>query len=175
MRRKFKRETVETPQKEVSPLLQDANLDFANGKYISAAEKFEKLAQTAEDQNSRRSYIYYLQAGHAYVLARQELLGLPSFRRGLQLIAERKQFQKLHMAGERVLSALNARNLKDEVKEIQAWLKRTLTEVPTTIWSEKQSSLPAFCPACGASIHTDDVDWLNQNVAECGYCGNAVN
>jgi len=174
MKRRFRREVQKKEPQKVSPVLQEANYAFTNSDYVRAAELFEKIAQTADEQGSQRAYIFHLRAGHARILARQELLGIPSLRHGLELLSKNKQFQKLHMAGMRAVSDLKACGLKDEAVEIQAWLKRTLTEVPTTRWPENLATLPKLCPSCGAPLRPDDVDWVDNNTAECGYCGNAV-
>ncbi len=40
--------------------------------------------------------------------------------------------------------------------------------------SEKHPVLPTHCPGCGAPIHPDDVDWIDNVTAECEYCGSPV-
>jgi len=174
MRRRFHREVRKTGPQEVSPVLQEANFAFTNGEYARAAELFEQIARTAEDQNSPRAPILYLRAGHTRILGQQELLGIPSIRRGLELMAKSGQYHKLHQAGTKAMAALKSCGLSDEASVIQKWLKSILTEVPTAQLPTRRPMLPTLCPSCGAPLRPDDVDWMDNNTAECGYCGNAV-
>lgn len=174
MRRTFRREVRSTSPQEVLPILQEANYAFADGEYSHAAEFFEQVARTADDQGSPRASNLYLRAGHARILAKQELLGIPSFRRGLELLAKSGKYQKLHQAGTKAMAELKSCGLSDEAAVIQKWLKSILTEVPTAQLPIRRPTLPAQCPSCAAPLRPDDVEWLDKETAECGYCGNVV-
>jgi hypothetical protein len=104
-------------------------------------------------------------------------LGIPSFKRGFSLLAQREQFPKLQITGLRLVLELNERGLKEEAREIQDWLKNimparsTLETLPPLT---KRGILPTHCPQCGAAIRPDEVDWVDEATAECGYCGSPV-
>lgn len=174
MRRTFRREVQQSTPQEVSPLLQKANFAFTDGEYARAAELFEQVARTVEDQGSPRASNLYLRAGHSRILAKQELLGIPSIRRGLELLAKSRKYQKLHQAGTKAMADLKSCGLSDEAAIIQKWLKSILTEVPTAQLPVRHPILPSQCPSCAAPLRPDDVEWLDKETAECGYCGNVV-
>jgi hypothetical protein len=104
-------------------------------------------------------------------------LGIPSIKRGLALLVERKQFQRLIQARRRALTELRERGLNEEAAGIDAWLKSISpesSEFETQIPPSKKPVLPTHCPQCGAALKPDEVEWLDEITAECGYCGSPV-
>lgn len=177
MRRLFRRHIRKTLAEDVPPILQEANFVFAKGEYGRAGELFERIAQTADARGGPRAPIFHLQAGRARILAGQTSLGMPSLKRGLELLAERNQFPRLQKAAERVIPELRERGLKDEAAEIESWLATVLPSISAPGAPEtpsKRPALPAHCPACGATVRPDEVEWLDDQTAECAYCGSPL-
>ena len=177
MRRMFRRDRRKAFAPDVSPILQEANLAFDKGEYGRAAELFERIAETADARSRPRAPFFHLQAGRSRVLAGQTALGMPSLKRGLELLAQRRQFPRLHKAGERVAAELRQRGLSEEAAEIEAWLQTVLPATTAFDASEapsKRPVLPTHCPACGAAIRPDEVEWLDDVTAECAYCGSPL-
>jgi len=180
MRRAFRREKRKGFSGQIPPILQEANLAFDKGEYGRAAELFERIAESADARGplyAPRAPLFHLQAGRARILAGQTALGMPSLKRGLELLAQRKQFPRLQNAGTRVISELNERGLKNEVVDIEILLKTLLPSMPafeTNSSPTKKPILPTHCPQCGAGIRPDEVEWLDEVTAECGYCGSPV-
>jgi hypothetical protein len=177
MRRAFRRQARKGFARQVPPILQEANLAFDKGEFGRAAELFERIAEGADARGGPRAPLFHLQAGRARILAGQTALGMPSLKRGLALLAQRKQFPRLQNAGARVVSELNQHGLKNEAAEIENWLK---TMLPPALGFESQQTpakkpiLPTHCPQCGAALRPDEVEWLDDVTAECGYCGSPV-
>ena len=176
MRRMFRRQIRKTLAQEVPPVLQEANFSFGKGDYGRAAELYERIAQTADDRGGPRAPILHLQAGRSRVYAGQTALGMPSLQRGLELFAQRGQLDKLQNAASRVVSELKERGLTKEAAEIEALLKGVAPSTPaiTEPVPVKKPILPTHCPACGAPLRPDEVEWLDEVTAECGYCGSPV-
>lgn len=174
MRRMFRRQIRKTLAPEVPPILQEANFAFSKGEYGHAAELFEQIARTADGRGGPRAPLFHLQAGRARLLAGQTALGMPSLRRGLELLAQRGQFQRLQRSGRRVVSELNEHGLKSEASAIEAWLGSVLPAGLPAATSAARPVLPTHCPSCGAPLRPDEVEWLDENTAECGYCGSPV-
>jgi hypothetical protein len=174
MRRMFRRQIRKTLAQDVPPILQEANFTFDKGEYGRAGELFEQIAEKAAARGGPRAPLFYLQAGRARILAGQAALGMPSLQRGLELLAQRGQFPRLQQAGRRVVSELSERGLKKEATEIEAWLKTVLPSDFSLTPSPKRSLLPPHCPACGAAVRPDEVEWLDEITAECAYCGSPV-
>ena len=159
---------------EVPPILQEANFAFSKGEYGRAAELFEKIARVADERDGPRAPLFLLQAGRARVLAGQTGLGMPSLKRGLELLAERKQFQRLHELGTRTVIELNEHGLKYEATGIETWLKSVLPEMSSSEVTVKRPALSPYCPSCGAQLRPNEVEWLEDDTVECGYCGSPV-
>ncbi len=174
MRRIFRRHIRKTLAQEVPPILQEAIFAFDKGQYGRAGELFERIAETAGARGGPRAPMFYLQAGRARILAEQTSLGIPSIKRGLELLAQRGQLPRLHQAGRRVISELHERGLQQEASEIEAWLDTVLPSAPAVEEPSKRPMLPTHCPACGATVRPDEVEWLDDSTAECAYCGSPI-
>lgn len=174
MRRMFRRDRRKAFARNVPPILQEANLAFDKGEYGRAAELYEQIAQVADARGGPRAPLFHLQAGRARGLAGQTALGIPSLKRGLEILAQRRRFPRLHQAGARVVNELKEKGLTNEAAEIENWLKSVLPNVPTLGTSTKEPALPTHCPSCGAPLRPDEVEWLDETTAECGYCGSPV-
>jgi hypothetical protein len=177
MRRMFRRDKRKSFAPNIPPILQEANLAFDKGEYGRAAQLFERIAEGADARGGPRAPLFHLQAGQARILAGQVALGMPSLKRALEILAERKQFQRLQNAGLRVVTELNERGLKTEAVDIEILLKMNLPATPTSETKEtptRKPILPSHCPNCGAALRPDEVEWLDDLTAECGYCGSPV-
>lgn len=175
MRRMFRRHIRKTLAQDVPPVLQEANFAFDKGEYGRAGELFENIAQTADARGGPRAPIFHLQAGRARIFAGQTKLGMPSLKRGLQLFAQRGQWQKLHQMGTRVVGELSARGLSNEAQEIELFLKSLNPSMPAVeAGPAKRPILPTHCPSCGAGVRPDEVEWLDDITAECAYCGSPI-
>jgi len=176
MRRVFRRHIRKELSQEVPPVLQEANFAFSKGEYGRAAELFERIAKVADGRDGPRAPLFNLQAGRARLLAGQVALGMPSLKRGLELFAERNQFQRLHEMGMRTITELNQRGFKNEAVDIEIWLKTLMPSTPSFDGQAdaKRPILPTHCPSCGAPLRPDEAEWLDDVTAECGYCGSLV-
>ena len=76
-----------------------------------------------------------------------------------------------------MIAEFNARGLSSEVTDIEILLKTHLPAnsiFETQTASTKKPILPTHCPSCGAAMKPDEVEWLDEITAECGYCGSPV-
>ena len=175
MRRMFRRQIRKTLSQNIPPVLQEANFAFDKGEYGRAGELFENLAQAADARGGPRAPLFHLQAGRARILAGQTKLGMPSLKRGLELLAQQDQWQKLRQMGDRTLGELSSRGLNGEAKEIEVLLAKLMPSAPVVAsTSLKRPILPTHCPSCGAALRTDEIEWLDDVTAECAYCGSPV-
>jgi len=171
MRRTFRRNRRKAFAPNIPPVLQEANMAFEKGEYGRAAEMFERIARAADARGGLRAPLFHLQAGRARVYAGQTDLGMPSLKRGLELLADNKQFQRLHQAGIRTVTELKERGLGSAATEIESLLSTILPEAFSAEPAKKHPALPTHCPSCGAPLRFDEVEWLDEATAECGYCG----
>jgi hypothetical protein len=162
----------------IPPLLLKSNQLLASGKYAEAADGFEELARAAENRGGPRAPQFYLEAGRARVLAGDTPQGVQLLDRGLRLLAASGASLRLRRAGRRIVAELAARGLDQEAEHIRHSLAEVGAE--TSMSAPEQSrragrpTLPVHCPACGAPVHPDEVDWLDDVTAECEYCGTPI-
>jgi hypothetical protein len=178
MRRTFRRHIRKTLAQEVPPILQEANFAFDKGEYGRAGELFEKIADTVSVRGGVRAPLFYLQAGRARTLAAQIHLAMPSWKRGLELLAQRGAWNKFQQAGERAIAELLEYGFAAESQELKSFLNHlspreipwhTLQPLPI-----KKPTLLTHCSACGAAIRADEVEWPDEATAECAFCGNPL-
>lgn len=174
MRRMFRRHIRKTLAQDVPPILQEANFAFDKGEYGRAGELFEKIAQTAAARGGPRAPLFYLQAGRARILAGQTSLGMPSLKHALELLEQRRPLQLPRIA-RRLISDLKERGLDGEAAEVESWLKNAPPSQPSIEAPAKRTMLPTHCPACGAGVRPDEIEWLDDVTAECAYCGSPFN
>jgi tetratricopeptide (TPR) repeat protein len=160
------------------PILQRANELMATGDYAGAASSFEQAARATEGHAGRRAPLLYLQAGRARIFAGQNAMGVELLERGLGLFAMRGRPRKLARVAYRIINELHQRGLTKEAQQITNYVTSlapgiNLNNVPDET-AEKHPILPRHCPGCGAPIHPDDVDWIDNVTAECEYCGSPV-
>ncbi|HET7143038.1 MAG TPA: hypothetical protein VFI68_03365 [Anaerolineales bacterium] len=160
----------------VPPMLQRANQMMAAGDYANAAAAYKELAQDAEDSFPQRAPFLFMEAGRAYILCGQTKIGLAQLRRGLTILASQGRIARMQAFGQRAVDELKARNLNAEAEEIVGLLRVNLPkdnpyEEPV---NTKRPILPTHCPACGAAVRPDEVEWLDEVTAECDYCGSPV-
>lgn len=177
MRRMFRRQIRRTLAQEIPPILQEANFAFDKGEYGRAAELFEKIAETAAARGGPRAPLFYLQAGRARLFAGQTALGMPSLKRGLELLSQQRLFLRLHRVRRRLINELYERGLEKEAAEIEAWTmspETSMSEIEAQETPAKRPVLPTHCPSCGAAVRPDEIEWLDEVTAECAYCGSPI-
>jgi len=162
--------------RDIPPLLRRANQLMATGNFVEAASAYEQLARAAEARNGPRAPFFYIQAGRAKILAGQTVEGIEYLERGLGLFATRGQNGRVFNLGNRIAGELNQRSLNKEAKQISAYITSLLPNFASVggIASAKRPPLPTHCPGCGAPVHSDEVEWLDDVTAECAFCGSPV-
>ena len=152
---------------------------MASGQYAQAADIFENFARGATVRGGKRAPQFFLQAGRCRILAGQIPAGKILLKQGLNLIAESGNAQHLRNAGQRVVTELNQLGLTAEAAEIEAMLIQVIpggyTPGETASATPAQPRhLPTKCPSCGGSLVADEAEWLDNDTAECPYCGSGV-
>lgn len=177
-RRPFVRPLRRALRPAIPPALMRANELLASGNYPAAAEAFEQLARGAQTRGLPHDAQLFLQAGRCRLLAGQAQAGVTDLKQGLAIIAGRANWPRLVNAARRAAADLRGRGLTAEAAEIETWLAQTLpagfaagAAAPSPARSRL---LPTNCPACGAPLHADEVEWSDEFTAECPYCGAAV-
>jgi len=176
MRRRgsFRRPFRRANPMSVPPELRRANELRETGSHAQAAVAFEQIARRSVARRGVRAPLFFLRAGQAYALAGESLKGLSLLKEGLGIIAKRKDWADLQRIGQRAIAELNEANLYAEADEVSAYLTTILPENIEIPQTQIRAKLPSNCSGCGAPVHSDEVEWIDQKTAECVYCGSPV-
>jgi hypothetical protein len=176
-RRPFVRPLRRALRSEVHPLLMKANELATAGRYAEAASLYEQLARGAQARGIPRDAQLFLQAGRCHILSGQTQQGMVDFKQGLSILAQRGEVQRLQNLGQRIQEELKARGLQEEAAEIASLLTGSpVSTLPTGAPTEAPPArlLPTSCPSCGGPVRSDEVEWVDDASAECGFCGSIL-
>jgi len=164
------------------PRLQRANELMAIEDYTGAARAFEDLAKAASSRNGPAAPHLYLQAGRANFKAGQVTSGMAQIEIALKMFAGRGEWLKFQRNRRRVVEELRRTGLENEANTLAIFLEEQLPAdmIPPGDEPRKdprpvaraRATLPTKCPECGAPLRIYEVDWVDENTAECPYCGN---
>ena len=177
MRRRFDRPLRRLLRGGIPPLLINANQSIAAGDFAGAAGDLEQLARAAEGRGGRRAPMIRIQAGRARLLAGQPDSALENIERGFGLLAARGRLRRLARLGNRMVAEFRQRGYAAESQKLADYLENLspgFGAEQASAAPAKRAPLPTHCPGCGAPVHPDDVEWLDDVTAECAFCGSPL-
>ncbi len=157
-----------------TPASRRASTLFEQKNYADAARSLEKISQRTDARRSSRAAVTHLRTGRAYLYAKNLKTGLSHTRKGLMLLAAKKQWGAMNRFGRRAIDDLNKLGYPQAAQEIESYLIRYTPEGEREEKTEARPVLPTECPACGAPVHSQELRWLDEQTAECLFCGTAI-
>jgi tetratricopeptide (TPR) repeat protein len=158
--------------------LRRAHSLFERGDYAEAATIFEQLARAAQSRDLPRAPNLYFQAGLAYELTGDRQRGRKNLKTGFLILYERGARSRMRHVGKRILQTLETHSLSEEARALEELLQSQFSipgeEENTSKPSGSQYELPPKCPYCGGTVHPEEVNWQEQNLAVCDYCGSVI-
>jgi hypothetical protein len=167
----------------LNPMLQsilgDANRAFENGDYQEAAERYTRLAERAVIRGKTRAGNWLIKAGQANVLAGAKETGMQQIFKGFDLLRTEGRLKDFRRYAWRTIDLFNSHALPAEAKKVSDWVQgispdMTMpTDEPSEMGNQNatRQRLPSKCPSCGAPVHPETVDWVENGQAACAYCG----
>ena len=157
-------------------MLRRANRLMETGQYEQAYPLIKQLAEGALRLGMPvRSANLYLQAARARLEMGSAQDAVDLARRAIRLLAEAGQADRLRRLLPRLVEELEKRGHYDEAVRLRAEVTALLGSVEEAPPPPAQRGrLPANCPSCNAPARADEVDWIDNNSAECGYCGSVI-
>jgi hypothetical protein len=157
-------------------MLRNANLLFEAGQFAQAAPMLENLSTLALQGKWPRAPFILTRAARAYALSGNAPHSVDLFRSGFEILAATGTVAMLFPAARRLILDLTESGHTAEAQEVKAMV------ASTTGWNESGAApmgpahppLPTHCPQCGASLRSDEVEWIDEQTAECTYCGSPV-
>jgi hypothetical protein len=119
----------------------------------------------------------HVQAGRVRLLAGQPDRAMEDLERGFGLLAARGRLRRLARLGNRIVAEFQQRGYSVESQKLADYLENLSPGFGAEQASSapfKHPPLPTHCPGCGAPIHPDEVEWLDDITAECAFCGSPL-
>jgi len=159
--------------------LNRANALLANGQPGQAAPIFGGLAAELEAANHpRRAANVHAQAAHAYADAGQGPNALAQSRAALNLFIQNQMVQRTPVFYANITRKLNNKGMKAAADALAAEYGGKIGSVPAAAAvgaaPVHHGKLPTNCAKCGAPIHGDDLNWVDDQTVECDYCGSLI-
>jgi hypothetical protein len=167
----------------LNPMLQrilgEANQAFEAGDYSQAADRYTRLAQRAMIRGKARAGNWLIKAGQANTLSGKKESGMKQILQGMEILRTQGRQRDLGKYAWRTIDLFEKNGLKAEAKKISDWIQGTapdvnITDINNSIRPDPSSArqkLPSKCPSCGAPVHPQTVDWVDNGQAACAYCG----
>jgi DNA-directed RNA polymerase subunit RPC12/RpoP len=163
-----------------------ANRLMEIGDFTNAAVLYSQLARKLHDLGHPRQAAHlYIQAARAKTLSGQLQPAQEFFQQGLSIFADVELWESFEHIGSRILVELRQQGHGQTADALSRWMQIIRqNQSPTPPGGSKplkpqnpplaQGSLPLKCPSCGATVRSDEVQWIDDRHAECGYCGSTL-
>jgi hypothetical protein len=156
-------------------LLIQANRAMAGGKPGEAAPLFSQLAQNMEtSQHPRRAANFHAMAAHAFADSNSEHGATEHARAALQLFLQYQMNQRTPMFFANITRKMNERGMHGAADQLEKEFGSQVKKLPAAPAADKSvhhGVLPTNCTKCGAPIHGNEANWVDEDTIECEYCG----
>ena len=155
-------------------LLTEANQLIANNKFQQAALIFAQLAVEMETtRHPRRAANFHARAAHAFADAGDALQSLSHARAALNLFIQFQMVNRIYHFYTNIIQKMRNHGMQAAVNELEKEFSNKIGAIPSPAQPTplRSGHLPPSCPKCGAPARSDEVDWIDNQSAECNYCG----
>jgi hypothetical protein len=157
--------------------LTKANQLVASGEPGQAAPLFANLATEMEtSSHPRRAANLHAQAAHAYADIQDEQAALKQARLALNLFIQYQMANRTPIFYTNITRKFKNKGMKSAsetvISEFGSKIK-PMSIQPTPAPSH-QGQLPTNCSKCGAPIHKNDANWVDDQTIECDFCGSLI-
>ncbi len=166
--------------------LQQANQLMANSQPAAAAPLFAQLAAQMEAANHpRRAANLHARAAHAFADAQAGQAALGQARSALNLFISNGMAMRTPVFFANITRKLSNHGMQNAARALeQEYGGRLHAGPPQRRFGaqagaapapqpqpRRRGTLPTSCPKCGGPVHGSEVNWVDDNTAECDYCG----
>ena len=168
------------PMRVVPPALKQAHNLMGKSKFNDAGNIFEQFANSKLASHEKQAPQFYVQAGRARLMSGEVPAGMALLKVGLAALTRSGNLAMVALIAQRIIAELIQNGHPSEAEQIQSMLGGFLPpeSIPATPVPEAEDEevrlLPTNCPSCGGPMLPKEVEWLDENTAECAYCGNGI-
>jgi hypothetical protein len=154
-------------------VLAEANQLVATNNSADAAPLYSELARELDLSRPRRAANLHARAAHAYADSGNEQLALAQARTALTMFIQYRMVNRTAIYFSNITRKFNNKGMKNSANALlNEFGNRVGTIPPQAVQGPaKRGTLPTNCPKCGAPIHSDDATWIDDQTAECDFCG----
>ncbi len=157
------------------PQLAEANRQRAAGALPEAARAYSELAQqAAHDGQYKRAVHLHLHAGEACAAAGDGQRALAEARAALAWLKRLGRDRRAGQLGWRIVDGLRGAGLVAEAEALAHELASDVGQPEPALAAAARGRLPAQCPQCAAPVRSDEVEWIDDQSAECTFCGSTL-
>ncbi|MBI3741222.1 MAG: hypothetical protein HY257_05635 [Chloroflexi bacterium] len=115
----------------------------------------------------------HAQASLAYAQAREEANALAHARNALTWFMQLQMLPRASNFYNAITQTMNANGMKSAAAELQKEFgdRVSVAGAPSIA---SRGKLPPKCPQCAAPVRSDEVEWIDNDSAECNYCGSVI-
>jgi hypothetical protein len=158
--------------------LAQAHRLFAVGQFSQSAALLENLANATRAGGIPRAPRLFFQAARANWHANQVAHGMDLLHIGLDLLVAVGAIGVAGQIASAAMTELNSLGHKQEADQLRQYVSKIpgWEETAPAPAPEPQAKpvLPTHCKQCGAVVRPDEVDWIDEMTAACGYCGSPM-
>ena len=152
-----------------------AHAHFESGRYIDAGVIFENIARMAASHNGPRAPRFYLQAGRSFLYGGNIEHGMALLENSRNLFIQYGRTEVIPLIILNLQAELQQMGLLEQSKQVAQWaVGLPIPRQSPGSAVNKHSLLPLKCPSCGGPVIPLDTIWLDDNTAECVYCGSLI-
>jgi len=157
-------------------VLAKANQLVANNDPADAAPLYAELARELDVPRPRRAANLHARTAHAYADAGNEQLALAQARAALTMFIQYRMINRAPVFFAHITRKFNNQGMKNSASALQNEFGNRVGPLPPAAapGPAKRGVLPTNCPKCGAPIHSDEATWIDDQTAECDYCGASI-
>jgi hypothetical protein len=157
-------------------VLAKANQLAAANNPAEAAPLYAELARELDVPRPRRAANLHSRAAHAYADAGNEQLALAQARAALTMFIQYRMINRTPVFFANITRKFNNKGMKNSAAALQNEFGNRVGPLPPAPapGAAPHGLLPTNCPKCGGPVHGDEANWIDNQTAECDYCGAAI-
>ncbi len=157
-------------------VLAKANQLAAANSPAEAAPLYSELARELDGSRPRAAANLHGRAAHAYADSGNEQLALSQARTALTMFIQYRMIRRTPVFFANITRKFNNKGMKNSANALQNEFGNRVGPMPTQPppGSAGRGVLPTNCPKCGAPVHSDEATWIDNQTAECDYCGASI-
>ncbi len=95
-------------------------------------------------------------------------------RRAIGLLVNAGQGERAAVLLPRMIQALEDKGYHDHAVALRAEVKALSGSALQAAALSRRGTLPTRCPSCNGPVRSDEVTWIDNQSAQCVYCGSVI-